>query len=78
MSEPAQSVITVTAGATDISTSVVSSMKVSGSMLSASLEQIEAGAFIVQLSDITGIAAFIILLINAGINIGKYLTKHKD
>ena len=78
MSEPAQSAITTTAGAVAISTSAISSMEVSGSLLSASVEQIIAGSYIVQLSDMTTIIAFVILLINTGINIGKYLTKNKD
>ena len=75
MTEPMQQLVTVTAGATAISTSVVSSMKVSESLLSASIEQIAAGAYVVQLSDITGIAAFSILFVKAVIDISKYIIK---
>ena len=70
--------LTVPAAATVISTSAFSSMKVSESLLSASMEQIVNGAFVVQLSDLTGITAFTILIVKVSIDIIKYVINKKN
>lgn len=69
--------LTTVAGVTAIGTSAANSISPSESLLSASLEQIYAGAYTVQLSDITGLIAVAFLMLNTAINVFRYFRQEK-
>ena len=76
MSEPSPALTTI-AGVTALGTSAANSINPSESLLSASIEQIQAGAYTVQLSDITGLLAAAFLMLNTAINIFRYFRQKK-
>ncbi|MTI13798.1 hypothetical protein [Sansalvadorimonas verongulae] len=78
MSEPTHVVTTVVAGSTAVSVSAAKSLSVSESLLGSNIEQLLAGAFTIQLSDVTGILATVVLLVNLALNLYGRFKKAGD